>query len=92
MHLNDCEVSIREVRGQRLAVIVGPGKVTPAEGSALLDQYFATYTGPVPMYASPDGWQVLEPAPSVPELPAAAPAVEFDPPSADELPAPKRKK
>lgn len=67
MHLNDCEVSIREVRGQRLAVIVGPCKVTPAEGSALLDQYFATFTGPVPMYASQDGWQVLEPAPAVRE-------------------------
>lgn len=78
MHLNDCEVSMREVRGLRLPLIVGPAKVTPAEGSALLGQYFATFTGPVPVYASPDGWQVLEPAPAVPEQ-VEAPVVEPQP-------------
>lgn len=80
MHLNDCEVFAREVRGQRLSIIVGPRAVTPAEGSALLDQFFGTHTGPAPVFASPEGWQILEPAPAV------APVVEVP---QEETPKPK---
>lgn len=75
MHLNDCELYLREVRGQRLAIIAGPRAVTAAEGAALLDQYFASCIGPQPVYTSPAGWQVLEP------VPAAAPVGAEDEPT-----------
>lgn len=79
MHLNDCEVSTREVRGHRLVILFGPHKVSEAEGGALLSQYFATHIGPAPIFASPDGWQVLEPAPAA--VPEVAPAVAAEPPT-----------
>lgn len=81
MHLNDCEVSTREVKGHRLVILFGPHKVSEAEGGALLSQYFATYTGPAPIFASPDGWQVLEPAPAA-APPVSAPVVAEPAPKA----------
>jgi hypothetical protein len=65
MHINDCEVFSREVRGQRLAIIAGPRPITPAEGAALLEQFYARATGPEPIYSSPGGWQILEPVPAL---------------------------
>ena len=70
MHMNECEISTREVRGQRLVILYGDRRLNAAEAGALYAQYFGTHTGPVPIYASPEGWQVLEPAPAVVEAPA----------------------
>lgn len=88
MHINACEICTREVRGLRLNIIVGSREVTPAEGSALLAQFYATHTGREPIYAHPGGWQVLEPIPAGESAAASeAPAK----PAAVSAPAKRRK-
>ena len=89
MHINACEVFAREVRGLRLNIIVGPREVTPAEGSALLAQFYATHTGREPIYAHPGGWQVLEPIAAGES--AAASEVPAEPAAAVSAPAKRRK-
>lgn len=87
MHLSDCEISTREVKGHRLVILFGPHALNATEGAALLGQYGATHGGPTPIYASPSGWQVLEPvaavvapvvqpAPAAPSAPVAAAATK----------------
>lgn len=81
MHLADCEIADVEVKGKRLVILYGPTKINATEAAALLSQFGATHGGPVPIFASPDGWQVLEPAPAaVPEV--SAPVVAEPAPKA----------
>lgn len=70
MHLHDCEISTREVKGCRLVILFGPRALVGSDGASLLSQYGATHGGPTPIYASPDGWQLLEPVAAAPDAPA----------------------
>lgn len=86
MHLNDCEISTREVRGHQLVILFGARKVTADEGAALLGQFVATHGGTSnPIFASPQGWQILEAAaPAVAPVAEPAPAAEAEAPATEE--------
>lgn len=61
MHLNECEVAHRHIRGHNAIFIFGPRALAPEECAALAAEYAASYGAmDRPAYLSPAGWQLLD--------------------------------